>query len=169
MRFCCDSVYFKTLKQLSETFGITTHGAELNGWLSYSKRTQGYFLQCIMCVSFIFEGSALNLLHVVLFTTTSSLYSDERVWTLSQKGSFIGLLPCLCSSPPPSTLWSTVLPHTNSPYGEIGVSRTANICFPRWFCYCNSLAQKQGQGFRAASFLLQPKCLHLLISSYIHT
>lgn len=166
LRFCNDNLHFKTPEQIS-TRHLAAQHMELNSvddWVIQKGRK----IISLHCINFIFDGSALNLLHVVLFTGTS-LSSDERVRALRQKGSFIGLLPCLCSSPPPSTLWSTVLPHTNTPYGGIGVSRTANICFPRWFCYCNSLSQKQGQGFRAASFLLQPKCLHLLICSYIHT
>lgn len=36
--------------------------------------------------------------------------------------------------------WSTVFPHTNTFCGEFRAPCSANICFPKWFCYWGALA-----------------------------
>lgn len=98
--------------------------------------------------------------------TARGLLPEEHTFRLKPKGFFHQ--PATLLVFPRCTSWSTVLPHTNSPACWIRASLTSNICFPRWFCYCNSLAQKLGQGYGQARFPASPQCLHSLIRPCKH-
>lgn len=172
-------ILLKSKRQFRGLIADYTSYFEIFSWLSFLQKkkkknhhgmlsrirhnTSSDLAKGFMSASVCWEASASNLQSPF---TASELLPEDSVILLKPTRFFHQPVTLLVF--PGCTSWSTVLPHTNRPSCWIRASRTSNICFPRWFCYCNSLAQKLGQGFGPARFPASPQCLHSLIRPHRH-
>lgn len=107
-------------------------------WLGSARRHRDPVVQCERCgEAFPAHSEACAVLTALLRVLSSGELMREL---LSNETLINSASIRLSTAAPLRPQWSTVFPHTNTFCGDFRASCSANICFPKWFCYRAPLA-----------------------------